>query len=164
MFARRQAPRTRRARGEGASRPHRRRNQEDVRKLRTWAKGLRGLSRLPSHKDAIAGVYLFNSVKWLPDLIDCNSAATEIISVIRQPVYDEDRLFKGHGRRIRVGSKGADEEHARRNGTRQVYQKLSRHYRLEEGQAAWSTPQLLSRGKHGCGHPTSRHFTYPTFL
>jgi len=96
------------------------------------------------------------------DLTDCDSAASDIISVIRQPVYDEDCLFKGHGRRTRVGSKGADEEYERRNGTRQVYQKLSRCYRLKGGRSAWSTPELLSMGKHGYGHSTPGRFTYPT--
>ena len=84
--------------------------------------------------------------------------------MLRGPVYAEDHLLKGHGRRKGVGSKGADEEYERRNGTRQVYQNLSRYYRLERGRSAWSAPQLLLMGKHGNGYSTSRRFTYPALV
>ena len=84
----------------------------------------------------------------IPELIDRNSAAADIITIFRKPVYDEDRLFKGHGRRTRAGNKEADEEYERRNETRQVYQTLSRCYHLEGNRRTWRAPQLLSKGKH----------------
>ena len=80
--------------------------------------------------------------------------------MIRPKVYNRDRLVKGWGRRTKAGSKGADEEYERRNGIREVYQRLSRYYKLEDGQTAWSAPRLLSRGEHDFYHPTSRRFTY----
>ena len=79
-------------------------------------------------------------------------------------MYSGDRLAKGRGLRTKSGSKEADGEYERRNGTRQVYQELSRYYRLEEGWAVWSVPQLLSRGKRGRSRSTLCNFTYPNLL
>jgi hypothetical protein len=55
--------------------------------------------------------------------------------MVRLPVYNEHPLVKGQGRRTRVGSKGASEECERRNRTRQLCQRLSTYYRLEERRA-----------------------------
>ena len=164
MSVRRQAPRTRCARGKGLVRPHRERNQKNIRKLRAWAKVRGGLRRLPSHKDAIAGEHPFNLGKRHAQSNWLYSAATEVISGIRQPVYNGGRLAKGRGLRTKSGSKEADEEYERRNVTRQVYQELSRYYRLEGGWAVWSAPQLLSRGKRGCSRSALINFTYPNLL
>ena len=84
-----------------------------------------------------------------------------MLSAEKPRVYDEARLVRGRGRRTKEGSKNADEEYARRNGIRLVYQRLSRYYQLELGQVAWSVPRLLLRGKHESGHPAWRHFTHP---
>ena len=55
-------PQTRRPRGEGVPRPHRERYRMDVHELRAWAKALQGSNELPSHKDAIAGEYLAETI------------------------------------------------------------------------------------------------------
>ena len=115
---------------------------------------------LPSHKDAIAGECLFNLVKRRPDRIGYNSAAEKVISGIRDKVYNKDRLVKGRGRRTKAGSRDADDEYERRNGTREAYQKLSRYYYLEDGRFAWTVPRLLSKGKHKFFHSASRRFTH----
>ena len=100
----------------------------------------------------------------IPSLIDCDSAAAEIITILRDPVYDEDRLFRGHGRHTRVGSERAEGEYERRNKTRRVYQTLSRYYPLEAGRSTWTTTQLLLRGKHEYVYLTSRRFTETALL
>ena len=80
-------------------------------------------------------------------------------------MYSEDRLSGGRvtapKHRTKAGSKNADEEYEKRNGTRLAYQRLSKYYQLEVGQASWGAPQLLSKGKHGSGHSTSRRFAHP---
>ena len=68
--------------------------------------------------------------------------------MIRLPVCNEHPLVKGQGRRTRVGPKGASEGCERRNRSRQLCQRLSKCYRLEEERVAWSTLRLLSRGKY----------------
>lgn len=100
----------------------------------------------------------------MSDLIDRNSAAAELISMIWKPVYNGDRLFKGHVQRTGVGSDRAEVEYRRRNGTREVYEKLSRYYPLEGSTSAWTTTQLLVKGKHECDHSISRRFAYCTLL
>ena len=99
----------------------------------------------------------------IPDPTDRNSAATEAISVFRQPVYNEDRLRKGHGHRTGAGSKRADGEWNRRIETRKVYQRLSRLYRLEEdfGRDSWTMTELVSKGKHRYNHSILGCFAYP---
>jgi hypothetical protein len=79
-------------------------------------------------------------------------------------VYDEHRLFKGRGRRTKVGTKNADDECERRDGTREAYRELSRYYPLEEQRTEWRTPQLLLKGERRFGDSTSRYITYPIFL
>lgn len=86
----------------------------------------------------------------IPDLIDCNPAVTEIISGLLEPVYNEDRLSTGRGSRTKVGSRRADKEFERRNGTREVYQRLSRYYILQGKRSRWDATELLVEGKHGC--------------
>ena len=97
----------------------------------------------------------------MPDLTDRNLAAAEIISVFLQPVYNEDRLHKVNGQRTGAVSKRADREWERRNGTRLVYKRLSRLYRLEGGREFWTTTELVSKGKHGYDHSTLGCFAYP---
>ena len=72
--------------------------------------------------------------------------------MFRQPVYNEDRLYKGRSRRTRAGSKVPDYECGKRSERRQVYERLSRYYQLEGGRSEWRTTQLLPKGKHGCGY------------
>ena len=97
----------------------------------------------------------------IPNLTDRNSDAAEVISVFLQPVYNEDRLHRVHGQRTGTGSKRADGEYRRRNDTRQVYQRLSRLYRLEGGRDSWTMTELASRGKHGYDRLISGCFAYP---
>jgi len=98
-----------------------------------------------------------------PDPTDRNSAAAEIISVFRQPVYNEDRLHRVYGHRTGAGGKKADAEWERRDETRKVYQRLSRLYRLKEGRGrdSWTMTELVSKGKHGYNHLISGCFAYP---
>jgi len=95
-------------------------------------------------------------VKWRTWSNQFNSAAADFISRIRQEVHDKDHLVEGQGRRTKAGTKNADKEFDRRNGTRQEYQRLSRYYRLEGEKTMWTVPRLLSRGKHELCHPASR--------
>ena len=99
----------------------------------------------------------------IPDLTDRNLAAAEIISVFRQPVYNEDRLHRVNGQRTGEASKKADGEWERRNDTRLVYQHLSRLYLLEAGRGRdlWTMTELVSNGKHGYDRSTSGCFAYP---
>jgi len=82
------------------------------------------------------------------DLIDCNPVALEVISTIREPVYPEPQLLTGKGVRTKEGSKGPDDEHNRRKGTRELNQELSKYYQLPGKKAVWGSPELLLKGKH----------------
>ena len=92
-------------------------------------------------------------ISWndVPDLIDCDVVAIEIIPTIRPLVYLEPCLITSPvepGKRIAEGSKTADNEFKRRNVERALYQELSRYYPLGPGQKEWGRPNLLSNGKH----------------
>ena len=95
-------------------------------------------------------------VKIIHDLIDCNSAAADLIMARRLPVYNGHRLYRKNGNQVRTsaGRKLADLAYERRGGTREVYKTLSRYYLLGEGRLAWKSTQLLIRGKHRCGRST----------
>jgi len=82
------------------------------------------------------------------DLIDWNAVALEAVAKIRVPVYPGPRLLKGKGKRTAEGKKGADDEHKRRKGERELNQELSRYYQLPVKKVAWSCPALLLKGKH----------------
>ena len=68
--------------------------------------------------------------------------------MIRPLVSQKHQLVIGHGKRTKVGSKGADAEARRRDEERELFKKLSRYYPLGQGKNAWKRPPLLSRGKH----------------
>ena len=83
------------------------------------------------------------------DLIGRYVVALEALAKIRVPVYAGPRLLKGAGKRTAQGKKGADSEHKRRKGTRELNQELSRYYPLPAKKVAWGCPELLLKGKHG---------------
>ena len=122
-------------------------------------------SKTPQPESRVGWLVPALIVKTIPDLIDCNSAAADLIMARRLPVYNGHRLYrKGDNQaRTSAGTKLADLAYERRGGTREVYKTLSRYYPLEEGRLAWKSTQLLIRGKHRCGRSTSRAYL-PYFL
>ena len=64
------------------------------------------------------------------DLIDWNAVALGAIAKIRVPVYPGPRLLKGKGKRTAEGKKGADAEHERRKGERELNQELDASFTL----------------------------------
>jgi len=89
------------------------------------------------------------------DLIYWDTVALEAVSTIRMPVYSEPRLITGKGIRTKEGSKGPDDEHERRKGTRGLNQELSKYYKLPGKRAAWGSPELLVKGKLSRDHLSS---------
>ena len=84
----------------------------------------------------------------VPDSIDCNAVAVEIIPKIRPLVYLQPRLRTAPSTRTSEGS-NAKEERERRNLERRSFQELSRYYLLPVGRRkAWDRPKLLSNGEH----------------
>jgi len=81
------------------------------------------------------------------NLIDWNAVALEAVETIREPVYPTPRLLKGKGKQTTDGKK-AKAERRRREGTRELNEKLSRYYQLPGEQPAWGCPELLLNGKH----------------
>lgn len=102
----------------------------------------------------------------MPNPIDCDAVAVEIIPTIRSPVYLEPCLLIGptaQGKRTAEGSKDADDEYERRNVERKLFQELSRYYPLG-GQPVWSCPKLLLNGKHDTTLNVLTTFRLPGFL
>ena len=81
-----------------------------------------------------------------PDLVECNTAAVEVIPTIREMVNEEPYLLVTKTIEKSV-SHPADMERERRNTERQLYQELSKYY--PRGQRPWARSTLLWEGKHG---------------
>lgn len=88
------------------------------------------------------------------DLIDRSAVALKVIENRREPIYPEQRLVRGRGRRTAEGRRGPDMEHFRRQEIRRLIEELSRYYRLEDDEETWMAPALLRNGRHWSDNST----------
>ena len=82
------------------------------------------------------------------DQVDCDPAALDVISTIREVVYPESRLCKGHSRLTAEGSKNADRDRERRKRERGLFEDLSQYYPVGQRQDKWTRSSLLPVGKY----------------
>ena len=140
-------------------RPGRGRYQEQIRRLRDWARKREKLPKSPTHEKALTGKYHHTRICEMThfDLIYLNVVALQAIEALYQvPASGRSSLGKfGRGKKGQERkSLYAERERRRREGIRLLYEELEKIYGPPKDGLNWTCPKLLSKGKLGCDPST----------